>query len=115
MHVVPFTECVNSGHRHAHLGPKPGQDQLPAAGSFHEVHNPFVLPCVDVRPIDRLLIWKYVLKALYQFSAASFEHRGQNYRNLEGFGELGEPNHVVDDHRRLVTVKVCELKRLVID
>jgi hypothetical protein len=44
-----------------------------------------------------------------------FEHRGQNDRNLEGFGELGESDHVVDDHRRLVTVKVCELKRLVID
>src|SRR6267143_1980080 len=75
MHVVPFTECTNSGHRHAHLGPKPGQDQLPAAGSFHEVHNPFVLPCVDVRPIDRLLIWKYFLKTLYDSSAASFDHR----------------------------------------
>ena len=52
---------------------------------------------------------------LDEFSAASFEHWGQNNRNFEGFGHLGETNHVVHDHRRLVTVKVCELKRLVID
>src|SRR5882724_3456930 len=115
MHVVPFTERLNGGHRYAHLGPKPGQDQLPAAGSVHEVHNPFVLPCVDVCPINRLLIRKYVLKTLYDSSAASFDHRSQNNRNFEGFSELSESNHVVDDHRRLVTVKVCELKRLVID
>src|SRR5258705_200817 len=70
---------------------------------------------VDVHPINRLLIRKYVLKTLYDSSSASFEHRGQNNRNFEGLGELGESNHVVDDHRRLVTVKVRELKRLVID
>jgi len=84
MHVVAFAEGVNSRHRQAHLGPKRGQDQLPAAGCFHEVYNPFVLPRVDVRPINRLLIWEYVLKALYELSAASFEHRGQNDRNFEG-------------------------------
>src|SRR5260370_39156066 len=109
MHVVPFAECLNSGHRYAHLGPKPGQDQLPAAGSFHEVHKPLVLPCVDVRPIDRLLIWKYVLKTLDELSAASFEHRSQNDRNLEGLCELDESDHVVHDHRPLDTVKVHEL------
>src|SRR5262249_28907423 len=88
---------------------------LPAAGCLHEVHNLLVLPRVDVGPIDGLLIRKYVLTTLYGFSSASFEHGGQNDRNLEGFGELGEANHVIDDHRRLVTVKVCELKGLVID
>ena len=34
---------------------------------------------------------------------------------LKAFGELGESDDVVHDHRRLVTVKVRELKRLVID
>src|SRR5258707_1234582 len=42
-------------------------------------------------------------------------HRRQNGPNFEGFSELGESNRVVDYHRRLVTLKVCELKRLVID
>jgi hypothetical protein len=106
---------VNGRHRQAHLGPKRGQDQLPAAGCFHEVNNPLVLPRVDVGPIDGLLIRKYVLKTLYDLSSASFEHRRQNDRNLEGLGKLGESDHVVHDHRRLVTVKVCELERLVID
>src|SRR6185295_20305437 len=76
---------------------------------------PFVLPCVDVSPINGLLIREYVLKALDELSAASFEHRGQDDWDFEGFGELGESNHVVHDHGRLVTVKVRELKRLVID
>src|SRR5258708_9400698 len=70
---------------------------------------------VDVGPINRLLIREYVLKALYDFSSTSFEHRGQNDRNVESLGELGESNHVVHDQRRLVTVKVRELKRLMID
>ncbi len=106
---------MNRWHRQAHLGPKRGQDQLFATGPFHEVHNPFVLPGVDVCPIDRCLIGKYILKTLYDFSTSIFEHRGQNNRNIEGFGELCESDHVIHDHGRLVTMKVCELKRLVIN
>src|SRR5258707_2641628 len=115
IYVVAFVESMNRWHRQAHLGPKRGQDQLFATGPFHEVHNPFVLPGVDVCPIDRCLIGKYILKTLYDFSTSIFEHRGQNNRNIEGFGELCESDHVIHDHGRLVTMKVCELKGLVIN
>src|SRR5258708_2801794 len=94
---------------------KCGDDQVGAAGSLTDIHDPLVLPCVDVGPLNRLLIREYVLKTLYDFSAASFEHRAQNNRNFEGLGELTESNHVVHDHRRFVTVKVRELQRLMID
>jgi len=55
------------------------------------------------------------LKTLDELSAASFEHRGQNDRNFEALANLASPITLFTIIDRLVTVKVRELKRLVID
>src|SRR5712691_994571 len=73
------------------------------------------LPSVDEAAIDRPLIWKDVLNVLDQQPAAFFQNRGQDGRYPEQFGGLGEPDDIVDDQCRLMTVQIGELERLMID
>ena len=64
---------------------------------------------------NRFLLGEDVLKRLHELAAAIFQHRGQDGRDVENLGGLGQRDDVVHDHRRLVAVQVGELKGLVVD
>ena len=103
------------GEGEADLRPKRGQHELVASALLHGIDDALVLPGVDERAVDRLLLWENVLKPLDQITAALLDHRCQDRRHVEDFRHLGEPNDVVDDHCRLVAVQVGELVGLMVD
>src|SRR5271169_5345310 len=74
-----------------------------------------VLPGVDERAVDRLLLREHVLKPFDQITAAFREYCGQDRRYVEDFRQLGEADDIIDDHRRLMAVQVGELVGLMVD
>jgi len=115
VHVVAFTHRVNGGLRKTHLRPECSNDKLLAAGVLHGLDDAAILPGVDEAAVDRFLIGKDCLDLPENLTAAFRGDCGENRRDSECPGRLGETRDVVDHHRRLVTVNVCQLRRLVID
>jgi hypothetical protein len=73
------------------------------------------LPCIDECSIDNFIVGKDILNSLDNLAAPRRNDGGQDYRHTEGFRRLRQADDVVDDHRRLVTVEIRKLKRLMID
>jgi len=113
--VVPLTQRLDGGHGDADLRPQPGNDQLLAPRSLHDVDDATVFPGVDERAVDRLLVREDVLEALDEVAATFFYHRGQHRGDVERLRGLGQADDVVDDHGWFVAVEIGELEGLVVD
>jgi hypothetical protein len=66
--LVAVSDRLNSWHRQADLGPQPRHHDLFPARLLDLGHDPFVLPSVDERPVDRSLLREDILKSLDEVS-----------------------------------------------
>src|SRR5690606_16353890 len=79
------------------------------------IHRLLVLPRVDEGAVDYFLTGKYIGDLREDVAAASRDYTREDGGNAEGLGGLGQAGRVIDDCLRIVTVQVCELKRLMVD
>src|SRR6266852_2426650 len=82
---------------------------------LHCFDDTTVLPGVDEGAVDGLLIGKDGLDLLENLTATLRADRRENRRYSVRLRGLREGRHVIDHHRGLVTVYVCQLRWLVID
>src|SRR4029077_14399954 len=78
-------------------------------------NNSLVLPGVDIRAVDGLMVWKDVLNAFEDPTASFFVHCCQDRGDAVRLCRHGKTNGIVDHHRWFVTVDIRELERLVIN
>ena len=90
-------------------------DKLLTARLLDSLDDTAVLPGVDERAVDGLLIGKDRLDLLVNLTAAFRVDCCENRRDTVSLRSLRESCDVVDHHRGLVTVYVCQLRWLVID
>ena len=114
-HVPAFAQRLDRRHRDADLGPQAGDDQLLAACRLDGVDHLLVLPGVDERAVDHLLIGEHVGHLRKDETAALGDYARQNGGDPENLGSLRQSSRVIDDHLRLVAVQVRELVGLVVD
>jgi hypothetical protein len=114
-HVPALAERLDRRHGDANLGPKAGHDQLLATRRLDDIDDLGILPGVDKRSVDHLLIRENVRDLRKDKAAALGENARQDGRNPERLRNLRQPHRIVDGHLRVVAVEVRELIRLVID
>jgi len=102
-------------HCKTHLRPQRGEDQLLALRGLDRGHDLLILPCIDERSIDNFIVGKDILNSLDNLAAPRRDDGCQDHRHAEGFRRLRQADDVVGDHRRLVTVEIRKLKRLMIN
>jgi hypothetical protein len=89
--------------------------QLLSTGFLYRFHEPRVLPGVDKRTVDRLPVGKDILDSVDDVPATLFQNRRENCRDVKYFRCLRQPRDVVHDELSLVTMKIGELERLMIN
>ncbi len=88
----PSGQTVDHRICQADLGPKRCKDQLPAPRLFHCLDDPTVLPSVERRSIDRLLIGEDVLHTLDEIPATLLGNRGEDGAGtLNAFAAFARP------------------------
>ena len=74
-----------------------------------------VLPGVDERAVDRLLLREEVQERLQNVASALLDDAAQERRDPEDLGALRQPHHVVDDRLGVMAAQAGELERLMVD
>src|SRR5207237_227240 len=97
------------------FGPETRDDQLRPSGFLDRVHQLRVLPRVDERAVDRLLVGEDGLDAADDVPAARRNDSRQNRGHAEELRRLRQRDDVIHDELRLVTVQIGELSALMID
>jgi len=79
------------------------------------VQDAGILPGVDERAVNRLLVGKHILKRLEKVTTLAFEHRRKERRHAEDLRRFGEAYHVVDDRLCVMTAQAGELECLMVN
>lgn len=114
-YIPALAQRLDGGHRDADLGVEASNDQLFAARCLDRAHHFCVLPGVDERPVDDLLIREDIGNLRKDATALVDDHRRQDRGHVEGLGKLRQRRRIVDHHLRVMAVERQKLEGLVVD
>src|SRR6266478_1838491 len=115
VNLVTVAQILDGGHREAYLSPQRSHNNFLPACLPNPVQDAGILPGVDERAVNRLLVWKNILKRLEKVTTLAFEHRRKQRRHAEDLRRFGEAYNVVDDRLCVMTAKAGELECLMVN
>src|SRR6266498_3754325 len=115
--LIPFAQRVERGEGHADFGPQGADDELAAAGGADGLKEFDVLPGVDRRPVERLVVGQQAGEFGERWlSPAGGDVDGRVHdRDPEGLDGPDRRNGVLDQERVIHRADRGQLRGLVVD